>query len=1001
MSTRVTRHTFASRFAAVGFSIAMLLTIAGCPSGGDGGTGDGDAGKTTGDASADAGRDAAPGPGAQPVSMSWASDSSIILGEKGATAQLKVRVEYDDGGSLINPDGLAWDSDADGVVSVDDTGEVTAEADLGQAYVGAKFKDLGIIRASLLVAEPSDNTRLISSSAVKSRGDGDELTLKKPGAPDDLKRGQILVSGDRAGILSKVEKVETSGDDVVVTVSPSSLADAFVRLQAIHRGEPKKVDIAVGEAMETMPGQLVGRRQTLGASKLNCDKSAKKGGLTLTGPSFSASPEFDPIASLRIVDNEVQMFRLGVQASLTLEATAGEFGLDASFEGSYDCRAELGQIKTPGLGVGPVKVALALTPIVGVKGELELKGGKIRVAGPNGHIEFTSRFGTRYSPRGGWEDMSHLDRESEFEPFAFEKKFERTFSMSAEPYFQLDVGGIISLWAVFGNVELADLRFADARIYGRGEFSIGPPYDITDPKYVGPEWKLTYGADAHLKMELKDGVVKDIVDALGVPNSAPGKITLFEWQPKEPLAESPNFTPTANPSTVKRSRTIFNVDVGENFAGDKVKFIIDDGSSSTAGARQGFFNKVHKNGVGIAFWRPGRMDNGTYDINALVYDGFFGDVGLPYGSEKLGKVIVDIPKDSPLASSNPTISRFSCLGAVLKDGTIYDWDYDNRVKAPSNVKMVACDDDARGLLLTQDGTVWTWGTAVPSGYVGGTATVANSKRQWNETLHKLDTYLEWDSGNRKWIQTPLPKVREVAITDSGHSIVLTDKGKVIQWADSSTDPNQFRNSDYWRHTTTPHAVDSYFEDQNIKPPIVLDITSAENMVGVVTAQSLVYLWGCYLGASAKVCHHEPSEIDPGQSILQVEFDNESQNAIGVVTGDGRIGFGRLGRTDANGEQELKFPEAPADVVTMSNDMRLALLSDGRVIHVNNAVWNTGGQVYTPKLVQFSEDWARGSVAVATSGKYRGGYFDVLLGDDTVGVNSRGGRDKEAEFYKPK
>ena len=180
---------------------------------------------------------AAPVPPAPPVidrdadRIEITSDRSFVFTAAGQTAQLVAVVVREDGTVAANAV-ITFTSSHPEVVSVDASGLLTAQTDnLGSAVITVSSGNLEPVVATAVTAELTPETVYIEPAEVIAFDPASgQVTLARNAKTDALQVDDVLLSGDRAGLLHRVTAVSLQAERVVVQTVAANLTEAFENL---------------------------------------------------------------------------------------------------------------------------------------------------------------------------------------------------------------------------------------------------------------------------------------------------------------------------------------------------------------------------------------------------------------------------------------------------------------------------------------------------------------------------------------------------------------------------------------------------------------------------------------------------------------------------------------------------------------------------------------------------------------------------------------------------
>jgi hypothetical protein len=169
------------------------------------------------------------GAGEPASGITFTSDRSVILPRPGSAYQLVA--------SAGSGGAVRWKSSDPQAVSVSSTGLVTALTPSGSATITAAAPGAASVTASVIVAAPGPHTVLVDSADVQAV-QGANVTLRATSSTRAISVGDIVVSGDKAGLLGTVRSVSSAAGAVMLQTGPASLVQAFPDLNVHLTGAP-------------------------------------------------------------------------------------------------------------------------------------------------------------------------------------------------------------------------------------------------------------------------------------------------------------------------------------------------------------------------------------------------------------------------------------------------------------------------------------------------------------------------------------------------------------------------------------------------------------------------------------------------------------------------------------------------------------------------------------------------------------------------------------------
>ena len=181
--------------------------------------------------------------GFEPVTQTieFVGDQSIVFDSADDTTTFEVLVKDIDGNEIITGD-LVWS--ADGGVSFSNATSRTITVTADSFSVGTTTIDVthpetnARASATVIMAVLAANTLIVQSDDVLSGQSPltgqSVLVLVRNAQTEALQAGDLIISGDKAGIMVRVVAVQLSPNEVTLTVEPAAMTDVFEHLGYIR-----------------------------------------------------------------------------------------------------------------------------------------------------------------------------------------------------------------------------------------------------------------------------------------------------------------------------------------------------------------------------------------------------------------------------------------------------------------------------------------------------------------------------------------------------------------------------------------------------------------------------------------------------------------------------------------------------------------------------------------------------------------------------------------------
>ncbi len=565
------------------------------------------------------------------------SDATFLFEQDGDTATVSAVVRQRSNDQVIADAVVSFASEAPDVVTVDAaSGRLTARTSVpNSATIVASYGTLTPAHATAVVAELADRAVFVPFDDFTAYDpDTGEVILQRTPLALGLQVGDVLISGDRAGLLVRVLAVDVQAGRVVLQTEPADLTDAFDELDVVAVGAEVEYEAFIDDDGITVlneRGEVV-QRSLFG---FTCKTEAEQPiTVTITGASITPKLSFTPTIAIKItrsgfVSATVERFDMFVEGVVRVDARSGSVAFDAGVAGKITCERKLGTYALAFVPiVGPLGAAPTVTPSVG----LELKGeatlGSVSLTGPTLDEGVSSTMGVGYSAQSGFRVISQNERVGAGLSWPrYDASLAIAFKATVEPFLK----GTVNVSGALGPYTFADFGLVEAKVYGGAELEMTMPFVPTQPGYAGPAWKFYVGVYGGL-----DPLFEKIDEFQKFINRVGIKIQVTGFGPELfkgelPLATSPKPTVAASTLQVEAGENVdFTVDGATSARVEFMAYLVDDQNAPGTGLSVAEV-QTGPGGTGSASWTPGVDDEGTYEVHALAYQSPFGDIGFPYG----------------------------------------------------------------------------------------------------------------------------------------------------------------------------------------------------------------------------------------------------------------------------------------------------------------------------------------------------------------------------------
>jgi len=560
-------------------------------------------------------------------------------------------MSYQFSGIVQNGNGpLTWTSSDPSAVTVDATGKATAIAQVGSATITASAPGALAATGNVVLAQPAPSTVLISSSDVVSVTQN-QATLKNNGVTSALKPNNIVVSGDKGGLLATVVSVQVAGDKVIIQTVPVSLPEAFQQLSVNITSAPQEVTFSFSRQSVVMQNRWGRQVRALPTGAFKCkDKSGNQLDISASfaGGSVTATVQATPILhshlNLPSLIPVIDEFSYITTVTVMSEITPASLDVRGALKASVTCELKLPPVPILAVSILAVTLAGSADVTAGMSGNLSV-GGDVSIATPRFRRQDVIKVGLRYI-NGSFSQLATDTPTGSAD--------ELVWNIAPGADVQGDIGPFVTVEPVltgfFVWAPIFQVKFAKVTASGKFTFNVPITSKPGFPGYTGPTWSDSLGIDAGLEADVSGGALQPLLDRLHV-RPIQAEFSLFSLD--VPLAKNPTVTIEATPSVVTSGSAQFvshvqcTAPICLGHSGNTVKFFgFKDGGTGTQLAQATVANQE----TASASWQPSAAQNGSYRVAAYLYGGIFGALDLPYASDPNQKASLRVN----VAQSGPT-----------------------------------------------------------------------------------------------------------------------------------------------------------------------------------------------------------------------------------------------------------------------------------------------------------------------------------------------------------
>ncbi len=461
-----------------------------------------------------------PQPTAGSARIEFASDQMLLFGAPGQQRSLAVRVINAEG-VIIPGAEVNWISNLPDIAAVSSSGPLTASVKAqatwsGPIIITVDYPPLGLsAKAYAVMGTPGPETVLISSNLVLDI-DGDrteqhQITLARTAETEQLQVGQILVTGDLAGVMVHILQVRLQPDRVILLVEPALITEAFKDLDLSVEGDPVLVTIQAGETDNSMTIRSLRTGKVLESrglslfnliDSLECERGIVIGrdvSLSAIKPTRELSAKFD----LKVLNSKLELVEMVLQGSIGADIRI-KLSLQSGIALSGKCSATFPHITIPSPPVGVFNMGVTLSPKVGI--DLAASAASL-VQYETPHIKRSDSFrvGVRYTPTQGWQPLKEWSSDNQ-DPNKGRDNLTINGAMNARAtlFFKIDTGVSINIgYPPFFAAELVRFNFIKFNSEVYDSFWLAAPVDPTRFDYTGPIEEAGGSVSADVDLDFK------------------------------------------------------------------------------------------------------------------------------------------------------------------------------------------------------------------------------------------------------------------------------------------------------------------------------------------------------------------------------------------------------------------------------------------------------------------------------------------------------------------
>ena len=595
------------------------------------------------------------------------SDRSVLFTRAGDTAEVVAEVVDADGVPLDVE--ITWESSDPAQVSVDSEGTITARAPLGSATITARYRDLQDTAGAIIVELTPEGVSVDSEDVIETTAE--RIILRRTAATETIELGDVVINGGRPGFLARVIAVDADSEQIVLGVEPAALTDAIAELDLSMQSDARLNESLLGDGEpDGAGGTAAGGPAVEGSVEnltipLECKLDERLVNVEVIAFNFGPKMSLLTDVQLRIRNSEVELLELALVGEFGLETGFGEAKVTGGVRGKVECKISLTEVPFAAIPIaGPIAIAATATPNTGVELELDYAAAELTLNGAVVKKSIRIKAGVGYDQSQGYrliDEVTTLQDELEFLPAS--KAPDDKFTAKIEPFLGLQFGIATTL----GPLPIVSFGVLGTKVLGGYELTMTEPLSPDELRYRGPRWKLYVGATADIDPLIEELALfarfLSIFGLQGADSLLGFSAKLFEW--KLPIAESPEpkIALSSNAVSVGEEVTLTYTDLGDT-AGSELNGMLWDGSEMRT------LHELDTGGSGTEqlVWTPSPNDEGRHNATVRLYDGIFGDIGLPYASDVRPEI--EVLCAGLGCEPNPQPPTTNCLARRIPSGAL-------------------------------------------------------------------------------------------------------------------------------------------------------------------------------------------------------------------------------------------------------------------------------------------------------------------------------------------
>lgn len=460
--------------------------------------------------------------------ITFISDANTVFTASGQQATFTV--EYlDEKGQTLDTSMLEWCLEDGSLLNITQNGASATVSSTAFNITNVKLtvrdpRTSVHANATIMFADLQPEAIYINSDWVIDNGGGvGDVVLQRNPQTELIQPGDVLISGDKAGVLVRVLAVNMTADQVILTVEAARITDAFLNLNSSSSSSRQSMDVHYESGTKQLNMAIQsdnGEKSNVAAviDQIECKQTnGLPFDLTMQGANIDWQLDIQLHGDIIITDGSVEEFYVYSEQTMTIVPNTGTLKIASQLSGKVTCELPLPKRESPTLPVSVFSFGVAVQPKVGIEISGDISGPSFSIAGPSGHLIDRTTSGIRYTSGAGWESIGSSSHTLTTSSFDASFNTDIVFKLEAFAYggagFQLTT----NLGRGHFSWELAAVEFIELRggVSLYGEMAI--PFNPMSLDYTGPKWGLAGKITGEFKAELVDGAMADVLNWLHLP----------------------------------------------------------------------------------------------------------------------------------------------------------------------------------------------------------------------------------------------------------------------------------------------------------------------------------------------------------------------------------------------------------------------------------------------------------------------------------------------------